>query len=443
MTAQVKVLTRNIDLAKPAPPVTLKAYLANGGYDGAKAAFKLAPKDVQAVIKDSNLRGRGGAGFPTGIKWSFVPMDGYEGQKYLLCNCDEMEPGTFKDRALIQGDPHQLIEGMLIAAYALGMTKGFIFIRYEYRKGADILDRAIAEAVEAGWLGDNIHGTDFHFHLETHLSGGRYICGEETALINALEGKRANPRFKPPFPQVRGFLGQPTIVNNVETFSNMPHILANGVEWYKGIGREGNYGTKIMGASGRVKTPGLWEFPLGVPMRELLEAHGGGPSRGLPFKAVIPGGLSTPIFKPDKFDTLMDFDSVGKAGSRMGTAGLIVMDEGDDMVDMTENVMRFYARESCGFCTPCREGIPWIHEIIKGINEGRGEPEDMDTLAEMTKHINHTFCAFAPGAQGPFASALALFRDEFEAKIPAIAAARATAAVESRDTAPALAGAAA
>lgn len=419
MTQQVKVLTRNIDLANPRPPVSFDDYVKNGGYEGARKAFQMAPMEVQQTVKDSGLRGRGGAGFPTGLKWSFVPMEGFTGQKYLVCNCDEMEPGTFKDRALIYGDPHQLIEGMLIAAYGMQMTKGFIFIRYEYRKGAEILDRAIAEAEAKGWLGKNIQGTGFNFHLETHLSGGRYICGEETALLNALEGKRANPRSKPPFPQVKGFLGQPTIVNNVETFSNLPHILANGIDWYKGFGREGNFGTKIMGASGRIKRPGLWELPLGTPMNELMEEHGGGPSRGLPFKAVIPGGLSTPLFKPDKFDTLMDFDSVGKAGSRLGTAGLIVFDEGDNIVDCTANLMMFYARESCGWCTPCREGIPWIYEIVKAIAEGRGEPGDLEVLDEMSKHIGHTFCAFAPGAQGPLQSAITLFRDEFEAKINA------------------------
>ncbi len=419
MTEQVRILTRNINLAVPAPPVSIDAYIKNEGYEGARKAFAMSPADVQQTVKDSGLRGRGGAGFPTGLKWSFVPMEGFTGQKYLVCNCDEMEPGTFKDRALIYGDPHQLIEGMLIAAYGMQMTKGFIFIRFEYRKGAEILDRAIAEAEEKGWLGKNIQGSGFDFHLETHLSGGRYICGEETALLNALEGKRANPRSKPPFPQVRGFLGMPTIVNNVETFMNLPHILANGIEWYKTFGCEGNYGTKIMGASGRVKRPGLWELPLGVPLRTVLEEFAGGPSREHATKAVIPGGLSTPLFKPDKFDTAMDFDSVGKAGSRMGTAGLIVFDEGDDVVAATANIMLFYARESCGWCTPCREGIPWIYEIVKAISEGRGAPGDLETLDQMAKHIFFTFCAFAPGAQGPLLSAITLFRHEFEARIDA------------------------
>lgn len=434
MVEQVKVLTRNIDLANPKEPVAYSDYLANAGYQGAEKAFTMSPPDVQQMVKDSGLRGRGGAGFPTGLKWSFVPMD-FKGQKYLVCNCDEMEPGTFKDRALIYGDPHQLIEGMLIAAYGMQMTKGFIFIRYEYRKGAAVLDRAIAEAEQNGWLGKNIKGSGFDFHLETHLSGGRYICGEETALLNALEGKRANPRSKPPFPQVRGFLGQPTIVNNVETFCNLPHIFANGIDWYKGYGSEGNFGTKIMGASGRIKKPGLWELPLGVSMRELLENFGGGPSREHAFKAVIPGGLSTPLFKPDKFDTAMDFDSVGKAGSRLGTAGLIVFDEGDDMVAATANIMMFYARESCGWCTPCREGIPWIYETVKAIAEGRGAVGDLEVLDEMARHIGHTFCAFAPGAQGPLQSAITLFRDEFEERIRA-ANPTAAATVE-----PALAGA--
>jgi NADH-quinone oxidoreductase subunit F len=392
--------------------------MANGGYEGLKKAVTLSPMDAQQWVKDSGLRGRGGAGFPTGMKWSFVPMDESCGQKYLICNCDEMEPGTFKDRQLIYRDPHQLIEGMAIAAWCLQMTKGFIFIRFEYRKGSAVLDRALAEAQEAGLIGKNMMDTGFDFHLETHLSGGRYICGEETALINALEGKRANPRSKPPFPQIKGFLGQPTIVNNVETFSNLPHIFANGPEWFKGLGLNGNAGTKIVGASGRIKKPGLWEFPMGVSMREVMEEWAGGPSRDYAWKAVIPGGLSTPLLTPDQFDVALDFDSVAKAGSRLGTAGLIVMDEGDDIVEATESVMRFYARESCGFCTPCREGIPWIHETVKAIAEGRGEWSDLEVLDDMVKQIGHTFCAFAPGAQGPLMSALQKFRHEFEAKLP-------------------------
>jgi len=414
--AEVKVLTRNFDLQKPGEPVLYDKYVANGGYEGARKALKMTPAEVQQLVKDSGLRGRGGAGFPTGMKWSFVPMDNFEGQKYLVCNCDEMEPGTFKDRALIQNDPHQLIEGMLIAAYAMQMTWGFIFVRLEYRYGASILDRAIAEAYDKGMIGKNILGSGFDFKLETHLSAGRYICGEETALLNALEGKRANPRSKPPFPQVRGFLGQPTIVNNVETFSCLPHIAANGVEWFKGIGLTGNAGTKIMGASGRIKRPGLWELPLGTPIREIMEDYAGGPSRA-PWKGIIPGGLSTPYLLPDQFDTPMDYETVGKAGSRMGTAGIIAFDEQDNMVAATANIMKFYARESCGFCTPCREGIPWIYETVKNIAEGTGVPGDMTVLDEMSKHILHTFCAFAPGAQGPLLSAITVFRHEFEEAI--------------------------
>lgn len=414
MAKEEKILFKNIDPRQQGVVCSYDQYVKTGGYEGLKAALKKTPQEVQTAVKDSGLRGRGGAGFPTGMKWSFVPMDGFKGQKYLVCNCDEMEPGTFKDRALLYGDPHQLIEGMIIAAYSMQMTKGFIFIRYEYMQGSTITDKAIAEAEKAGFLGKNILGSGFDFHLETHLSAGRYICGEETALLNSLEGKRANPRSKPPFPQVRGFLGQPTIVNNVETFCNLPHILARGAEWFKGIGVEGSAGTKIMGASGRVKNPGLWELPMGVSIRELLEDYAGGPSRGKAFKAIIPGGLSTPIFTPDQFDVKLDFDSVAKAGSRLGTAGLIVFDEGDCMVDCSSNIMKFYARESCGWCTPCREGIPWIYDMITSIEEGTGADGDLPVLDEMAKHINHTFCAFAPGAQGPFLSAITKFRGEFE-----------------------------
>jgi NADH-quinone oxidoreductase subunit F len=413
-----KILFRNIDPTKPYSAVGYDAYARGGGYEGARKALDMKPAEVQQVVKDSGLRGRGGAGFPTGLKWSFVPMD-FAGQKYLICNCDEMEPGTFKDRALIYGDPHQLVEGMLIAAYAMQMTKGFVFIRFEYKKGAEAVDRAIAEATRHGWLGTNIQGTGFDFHLESHLSAGRYICGEETALINSLEGKRANPRSKPPFPQVKGFLGQPTIVNNVETFCNLPHILDRGADWYKTTGLNGAAGTKIMGASGRVKNPGLWELPLGTPLGELLHEHAGGPSRGKDFKAIIPGGLSTPMLTPDQFDTAMDFDAVAKAGSRLGTACIIAFDEGDNMVEMTENIMRFYMRESCGFCTPCREGIPFLWETVKAIGAGRGEADDMKVMDDFGKYLAHTFCAFAPGAQGPFLSAIEKFRGEFEDHIKA------------------------
>jgi NADH-quinone oxidoreductase subunit F len=341
----------------------------------------------------------------------------FPGQKYLVCNADEMEPGTFKDRVLICGDPHQLIEGMVIAAYAMQMTEGYIFIRNEYRQGAEILEKACEEARAQGWLGDNIQGSGFRFKLDVHLSAGRYICGEETALLTSLEGKRANPRSKPPFPQTRGFLGQPTIVNNVETLSNLPHILERGAAWYKTLGLNGLPGTKLMGASGRVKTPGLWELPVGTPLRELLDDYAGGPSRGKPFKAVIPGALSTPMLTPDKFDVPMDFDEIVKAGSRLGTACVIVFDEGDCMVAATANIMNFYVRESCGFCTPCREGIPWIHETVTAIENGEGVESDMQVLDELAQHIFYTFCAFAPGAQGPFLSAITAFRSEFEEHI--------------------------
>lgn len=411
------ILFRNINAAQVGSSCSYDQYVKNGGYEGAKAAFQKTPAEVQQIVKDSGLRGRGGAGFPTGMKWSFVPMEGFKGDKYLICNCDEMEPGTFKDRALIYGDPHQLLEGMLIAGYAMQMTKGYVFVRGEYREGARRFDAALEEARKHGWIGKNIQSSKWDFEIESHLSSGRYMCGEETALLNSLEGKRANPRSKPPFPQVKGFLGQPTIVNNVETLSNLPHILAHGADWFKGLGLNGNPGTKIMSASGRVKYPGLWELPVGTPLRELLYEHAGGPSRDFPLKAVIPGGLSTPLLTPDQFDVPMDFDSVGKAGSRLGTAGVIVFDEGDCMVAATENVMRFYARESCGFCTPCREGIPWIHETVKAIEAGEGEPEDMQILDDLAQHIFYTFCAFAPGAQGPFLSAITKFRGEFEEHI--------------------------
>lgn len=407
-----RILSRNFDLNAPRP-CSYDDYVRNGGYEGLKAALAKAPLEVQKIVTESGLRGRGGAGFSTGLKWSFVPMD-FEGTKYLICNCDEMEPGTFKDRALVYGDPHQVIEGMLIAAYAMQMDRGFIFIRYAYKKGSSILDAAIRDAAAHGWIGEKIGGTNWGFHLETHLSAGRYMCGEETALLNSLEGKRANPRSKPPFPQVKGFLGQPTIVNNVETLSNLPHILANGPEWFKSLAISGMAaGTKLMGASGRVKNPGLWELPMGTPLRDVVEHYAEGPSRGIPFKAFIPGGLSTPFLMPDQMDTPLDFDAVAKAGSRLGTAGIIVFDDRDCMVECSANIMQFYKRESCGFCTPCREGIPWVQETIHAIEDGRGEPEDMGVLDDVCWDLAYTFCAFAPGAQGPLESALTKFRGEF------------------------------
>ena len=300
-------LTRNI--SPGAAPPTRQDYERGGGYAGLRAALRMTPQEVQKLVKDSGLRGRGGAGFPTGLKWSFVPMDERAPHpKYLIANADEMEPGTFKDRLLLEGDPHQLIEGMIIAGYAIGAEVAFIFLRWAYRRAATVLERAIAEARDAGYLGANILGSGYRLDLHLHLSAGRYICGEETALLNALEGRRANPRSKPPFPQVAGLFGKPTIVNNVETLCNLPHIAANGSAWFAGLGRGKDAGTKLYGVSGKVKRPGLWELPMGTPIREILEEHAGGMREGARFRGLLPGGASTDFLVEEHLDLPLDFD---------------------------------------------------------------------------------------------------------------------------------------
>ena len=416
-----KVLTRN--LGPEQTPTDLKAYEANGGYQGLRKALReLSPKDCQAVISDSNLRGRGGAGFPTGMKWSFVPMGDSctPGHKYLVCNADEMEPGAFKDRLLMECDPHQLIEGMILAAYTIGADISYVFIRGEYLLAIERLRGALAECYANGLLGENILGSGFSLEMHVHPSAGRYICGEETALINALEGKRANPRAKPPFPQVSGLWGRPTIVNNVETLCNIPHIIDRGADWYKTLGRGEDSGTKMFGVSGRVKNPGCWELPMGTPIREILEVHAGGLQDGLQLRGFLPGGGSTDFLVPEHLDLAMDYNVIGKAGSRMGTGTLIILDDQTCPVGMVLNLIRFFAHESCGFCTPCREGLPWTRQVLQDIEDGRGQLEDLETLAYQVKYIGamgNTHCALAPGAMEPLQSALKYFRDDFDRHI--------------------------
>lgn len=401
--------------------LSLSEYERVGGYAGLKKALGMSPADVMQAVKDSKLRGRGGAGFPTGTKWSFVPMgDNVPQPKYIVANGDEMEPGTFKDRLLIEGNPHQLIEGMIISAYAIGASIGYIFLRWAYHEAATRVLKALAEAYSAGYLGKNILGSGFSLEMDLHTSVGRYICGEETALLNALEGKRANPRNKPPFPQVSGLFGKPTIVNNIETLSNIPHIIAKGAQWYIELSNSpGGGGTKLYGASGKVKKPGLWELPLGVSLRELIEEHAGGMMDGYEFRGVLPGGASTDFLTKEHLDVKMDFEEVAKAGSRMGTGLVIVMDDKTCPVGMCLNLEQFFAQESCGWCTPCREGLPWTAKILLALEEGRGKPEDIDHLTFQT-HYNapgNTFCALAPGAVEPLQSALKYFREDFEEHI--------------------------
>ena len=414
-----KPLTKNIRPDRP--PLEVKEYEKTGGYQAARKALKeMSPKQVQEMVKQSNLKGRGGAGFPTGMKWGFVPLgDDAPKTKYLIANADEMEPGTFKDRVLLEGDPHLLIEGMLISAYAIQASVAYIFLRWAYKTSAQVIEKAITEAYNAGYLGKNILGTDYHLDLYLHTSVGRYMCGEETGLLNALEGKRANPRAKPPFPQISGLFGKPTIVNNVETLCSVPGIISNGAEWYKKLSHTEDGGTKLYGVSGKVKKPGVWELPMGTTMREILEEHAGGMWDGLKFRGALPGGASTDFMVEEHLDVQMDFTNVAKVGSRLGTGTIIVLDDKTCPVGMVKNLQHFFAQESCGWCTPCRDGLPWVEKILDAIEKGKGQPEDLDVLAMHSKYLGpgNTFCALAPGAMEPLQSALKYFKEDFDRHI--------------------------
>ncbi|HZP89115.1 MAG TPA: NADH-quinone oxidoreductase subunit NuoF [Burkholderiales bacterium] len=399
-------------------PRDLREYERTGGYQALRKALReLSPNQVTQLVTESGLRGRGGAGFPTGTKWSFVPMgDEAPRPKYLVVNADEMEPGTFKDRLLMEGDPHQLIEGVLLAAYAIQANVAYVFVRHEYALPAHRTDEAIAQAYAQGYLGKNILGSGFDLELYVHTSAGRYICGEETALLNALEGKRGIPRAKPPYPQAAGLWGKPTVVNNVETLCNVPHIVAHGAEWFKRLSRGKDSGTKIYGASGKVRRPGAWELPMGTPLRELLEEHAGGMRPGVSFRGVLPGGASTDFLTEEHLDVLMDFTSLPAVGSRLGTGTMIVLDDRTCPVAMVRNLEHFFAQESCGWCTPCRDGLPWVESLLDDIERGRGRSEDLELL-EMHAQLlgpGHTYCAHAPGAVEPLQSALKHFREDFE-----------------------------
>jgi len=408
-------LTQNIGDGKTPP--NLAEYRQLGGYEGLKKALSMSPEKVLDEIKESNLRGRGGAGFPTGLKWSFVPQgENAPKTKYVVCNADEMEPGTYKDRWLMEGDPHQLIEGMIVAAYSISATVGYIFLRFEYVEAARLAEEAIAECKQNNLLGKDILGSRFDFELYVHSSAGRYICGEETALINSLEGRRANPRAKPPFPQISGLWGKPTIVNNVETFCNIHHIIKYGSSWFQELGFGDNAGTKIYGVSGQANKPGSWELPLGTPARELLEKHAGGMKDGYQVKGWLPGGGSTDFLTEEHLDLAMDYDVIGKAGSRMGTGQLILLDDKTCPVGMTLNLIKFFAQESCGWCTPCRDGLPQIEHFLQKLEDGKGCDEDLVILKKFTKFLapGNTFCALSPGAVEPLQSALKFFRDDFD-----------------------------
>jgi len=415
----VKPLTKNIDLSRPPPDIA--QYQASGGYVSIKnIANGLSPEAVLQQVKDSGLKGRGGAGFPTGLKWSFVPMgDNAPKQKYLVVNADEMEPGTFKDRLLMEGDPHLLIEGMIIAAYTIQASTAYIFLRGEYTGSEKALKQAIAEAKNAGFLGTNILHSGFDLDIVLHTSAGRYICGEETALLNALEGKRAIPRAKPPFPQVSGLWGKPTIVNNVETLCNLPGILSEGIEWYQSLGKGIDHGTKLFGVSGRVKNPGCWELPFGTTIREIIEEYAGGMQDGYQLRAFLPGGGSTDFLLPEHLDLTLDYDEIDKAGSRLATGTMILLDDKTCPVGMVGNLMHFFSHESCGWCTPCRDGLPWIDQIFSDLEQGNAKANDLQILHDHVDYLGpgRTFCALAPGAMAPLGSSLKYFKDDFEEHI--------------------------
>ena len=397
--------------------LSLQEYVDLGGYRSfTKLHGGFTPQELQRTVADSTLRGRGGAGFPTGTKWSFVPMGADAPRpKYLVVNADEMEPGTFKDRVLLEHDPHGMIEAMVLAGFAVQAEVGFIFLRGEYRLAAERLSRAIDEARTAGYLGSPLKGLDFRFEVHLHRSAGRYICGEETALLNALEGKRAIPRAKPPYPQTVGLWGQPTVVQNVETLYNLPHIVNHGAEWFRNLSRSQDGGMKIYGMSGHVAKPGWWELPLGTTARELLDEHAGGMLSGFGFRGLLPGGASTAFLVEEHLDFPMDFSSIPDDVGRLGTGTMIVLDDHTCPVAFVLNLEKFFSRESCGWCTPCREGLPWIVRLLDALENGQGTKEDVELLEHHAALLGpgHTFCALAPGASEPLKSALKYFRDDF------------------------------
>jgi NADH-quinone oxidoreductase subunit F len=394
---------------------TLAGYERRGGYRAARRALtEMSPADVIQLVKDSGLQGRGGAGFSTGLKWSFMPTH-TEQPKYLVCNADESEPGSFKDRILIERGSHQMLEGILIAAWATGAQKTFIYIRGEYAKPAQILARCIDEAYAKGYLGASAMGTGFRHDVVLQRGAGAYICGEETGLLESLEGKKGQPRKKPPFPAQYGAFGMPTTVNNVETFSHVPHIVANGAQWFRGFGTEKSPGTTIFGVSGHVARPGLYELPLGTRLDEIVFEHAGGVPGGRKVKGVIPGGMSMPILPADQLDVPMANEHLRERKTMLGTGGVMVMDETTCMVRVASVITYFFRDESCGQCTQCREGTGWMNKIVNRIERGAGGEEDLAILLDVAaKMEGQTICAFADAAAWPVQGLLRHFRDDFE-----------------------------
>jgi len=414
---EVRVLSRRFELQNSA---SLDTYLASDGYKAFMKAVGMTPDEIITEVKTSNLRGRGGAGFPTGMKWSFVPKQS-DKPKYIVVNADESEPGTCKDRLLIEYDPHSLIEGILIAGLAVGAHRGYVYIRGEYRYLIDIMERAIAEAYAKGWLGKNINGTGFDFELAAHSGAGAYECGEESALLESLEGKRGVPRIRPPFPAVAGLYASPTVLNNVETFCAVGPIILNGGQAFADLGTPKNGGTRLFCLSGHVNKPGVYELPMGFNLIRMINEVGGGVWNGRKLKAVIPGGTSCPVLKADECDLAMDYDTVMKAKSMLGSGGVVIMDETTDMVRAMLRIMKFYQHESCGWCIPCREGTAWLRKMLARVDDGIGVRTDIDLMYDIARNmLGRTFCPLGDAAAMPMMSFIEKFRDDFERKLSAV-----------------------
>ncbi len=408
-----RVILNTLDFPEPG---TMANYEKTGGYVALRKILseKITPEQIIAEVKASGLRGRGGAGFPTGLKWSFIPRH-FDGAKYIVCNSDEGEPGTYKDRDILRYNPHSVIEGMLIAGYTLNAQTGYNYIHGEIWREYELFELALIEARAAGLLGQNILGSDFSFELYAHHGFGAYICGEETALLESLEGKKGQPRFKPPFPASFGLYGRPTVINNTETFANIPYIVRNGGKKFMELGKPNNGGTKLFSVTGQVNKPGNYEVPLGLPFPELLEMAGG-MREGRTLKAVIPGGSSVPLLPAaTMMDCTMDYDAIAKAGSMLGAGSVILIDDRICMVRALERLSYFYFEESCGQCTPCREGTGWLYRVVSRIEHGLGRPEDLDLLIDVSKNIGgRTICGLGDAAATPVQSFIKHFRHEFE-----------------------------
>jgi len=409
-----KIIHRHINV----PDIKkIDVYEEHGGYSALRKALgEMSPEDVQGVVKASGLRGRGGAGFPTGMKWSFMP----KGVKpsYLVCNADESEPGTFSNREIILKHPHILLEGFILGCYAIGCNHGYFYLRGEFFKGYAVLRQALAEAKARGYVGQNILGSGFDLDITIHCGAGAYICGEETALLSSLEGDRGQPRLKPPFPAVAGLYAQPTSVNNVETLSNVPFIVNEGADAFRAWGTDKSPGMKIVSLAGHVERPGNYELPLGVPISKIIEDYGGGVLGGKKIKGVFPGGSSTPMLSGEALDTPLDFEAISGVGSLLGTAALTVFDEDTDIVEVTHRLLKFYKHESCGKCTPCREGNDWLVSILGRLSASKGKDGDPDVLIDMAKNIaGRSFCPLGDAAATPVLSGIKNFRDDFEKRV--------------------------